>query len=434
MSLGALFRLFRELVTRGVWHLGFALTHLMPRRPDLWAFGSWQGQRFADNARYLFLYATSLPEPKPRCVWISANRSVVEHLREAGFPAYRKWSVRGLWTALRAAVYVYDMRSSDISYALSGGAVRVNLWHGVPLKRIERDIEDPQHPLNKARYGSLATRLIHSWVDPQIYEHADYLVATGPDPATFFQSAFAVKPSAVLRTGYPRNDALFGQAWARRALGPEDVAISEQLERDRAAGYRVVGYFPTWRDITLVRGGLFQVPLPLGDLDRVLERYRTKLYCKLHQSSRAVLENMEELESCEHIELLPSDVDIYQQLPLMDALITDYSSVYFDYLLLERPIIFYAPDLDEYQRYRTFYYDYEDATPGPKAYDAEQLVCALENVLADYDHATEAWRADRHRVGEAVHSFFDGNSSKRCYEAIVERFGSGPPADPSGGG
>jgi CDP-glycerol glycerophosphotransferase (TagB/SpsB family) len=332
-------------------------------------------------------------------------------------------SLKGLWTALRAGVYVFDFRSSDISYALSGGATRVNLWHGIPLKRIERDIEDPQHPLNKARHGSLPARVVYSWVDPQIYEHADFIVATGPDPARFFQTAFAMRQDQVLLTGYPRNDALFRDEWTTTASSAIDRSINRQLQRDREEGIKVIGYFPTWRDVTMVKGSWFQVPLPVEQLERVLAEHNAKLYCKLHQSSRAVLDGA---DACKHIEMLPSQVDIYQQLPLMDALITDYSSVYFDYLLLDRPIIFYAPDLDAYRRYRTFYYEYDNATPGPKTFSEDELVCTLKNLLSDYDRAVSEWASQRERVRQLVHSFTDGHSAKRCMTEIIARIGNGP--------
>lgn len=73
-------------------------------------------------------------------------------------------------SALRAGVYVFDYRTFDINYPLSGGALRVNLWHGFPLKRIERDIEDPQHPVNQARHGPLGARLFWRFFSPYNYD------------------------------------------------------------------------------------------------------------------------------------------------------------------------------------------------------------------------------------------------------------------------
>lgn len=414
-----LVRLLGSVLVRGLAHAGFALAHLVPRRPDLWVFGSWGGKRFADNARYLFLYCATVPADRPRCVWISDDPEIVRQLRQDGLEAHARRSVRGMWLSLRAGVYVFDFRSSDISYPLSGGALRVNLWHGIPLKRIERDIEDPQHPLRKARSAPLLTRLLVRWLDPQVYESADHVVATGPDPARFFQSAFGLRPEQVLLTGYPRNDALFDESWTRRASSARDEETLERLARDRAAGYRIVGYFPTWRDVALVNGGApYPMRLPAEALEPVLAAHHAKLYCKVHQTARAVLDGV---DGRAHIELLPSQIDIYRLLPLMDLLVTDYSSVYFDYLLLDRPMMFYAPDLEEYRRLRTFYYDYDEATPGPKAFSDEELVRVLACMLADYDHARETWREDRRNVQVRVHTFVDGRSSARCYEAIRRR-------------
>ncbi len=406
------------MITRAVSHSLFLLSHLSPRRQNLWVFGSWRGTRFADNARYLFLYCSSANLANVECVWISSSHAIVQQLRQNGLVAQHKWSLAGIRAALRAGVYVFDFRSSDIAYELSGGALRINLWHGVPLKRIERDIEDPNHPVSMAQRGPLHSRLFWRFLVPQNYETCDYIVAPGRGSAKTLGSAFRLGPDRVLLTGYPRNDAMFGADWTRRAASRTDRSIAEALEQDQRQGLRLICYLPTWQDKARFLRIPRQLPLPVPELEAVLAANHAKLYCKFHHVDHVDHEELERVRSSSRMTLLPADVDIYQHLGRFDALITDYSSIYFDYLLLDRPLIFYAHDLEEYQELRTFYYDYESVTPGPKVYTPGDLVASLERLLVDYEGAIEEWRDARMRVRSAMHCYVDGESSRRCLEQI----------------
>ena len=135
----------RQLVALPVGLAG----RVVPRDPALWAFGSTSGRRFADNPKHLFLHCHSAdgPGPKVRAVWLSQNRDVVRAVRALGLPAEHCWHPRGLWTALRAGVYLFDCRALDVHPSAGHGAFKVNLWHGVPLKKIECDIEQADHPI-----------------------------------------------------------------------------------------------------------------------------------------------------------------------------------------------------------------------------------------------------------------------------------------------
>ncbi len=273
--------------------------------------------------------------------------------------------------------------------------------------------------MNRARRGPLHSRLFWRFYSPYNYDRSHYVVSPGEDPGQKFQTAFALPADRVLVTGYPRNDSLFEAAWARRGASAADKSIRAMIERDRRDGFRTIAYLPTWRDVTLVDRFCRQDPLPLARLNEVLAANRGKLYGKLHITDTAVLSGADEYS---HITLLPPAVDVYHYLSLIDALITDYSSIYFDYLLLDRPIIFYPHDLAEYTQLRSFNYDYESVTPGPKAFTEDELVEAVRELLLDYEGVAAAWRAERKEVMELANSFRDAESSARCLreiEAIV---------------
>ncbi len=96
---------------------------------------------FADNAKYLYLW-TTLHAKDVRPVWITGSATVLKTLREQGYEVYLRWSWRGVWTCLRSGVYVYASYLEDINFFTSGAALRVNLWHGVGLKKIEFKINE----------------------------------------------------------------------------------------------------------------------------------------------------------------------------------------------------------------------------------------------------------------------------------------------------
>ena len=112
----------------------YFLGGLMPRRKDLWVFGSWGGYRFADNSAAFFNYCQDKISDRIRLVWISRDRNIVQQLSARGVEARWIWSPGGVWCCLRAGLYLFDSFSKDINFWTSLGAKRINLWSGVPLK------------------------------------------------------------------------------------------------------------------------------------------------------------------------------------------------------------------------------------------------------------------------------------------------------------
>ena len=109
------------------------------------------------------------------------------------------------------------------------------------------------------------------------------------------------------------------------------------------------------------------------------------------------------------------DSDLYAVLKYMDAMISDYSSVYFDFLLLDRPIIYYVPDLEEYQeKCRGFYEPYENLTAGIKTRTEEELIDAMQDVINGIDN----YKEDRKRLRDQTFKYQDGKNCERVVEWI----------------
>ncbi|MBK8233262.1 MAG: CDP-glycerol glycerophosphotransferase family protein [Candidatus Eisenbacteria bacterium] len=113
-------------------------------------------------------------------------------------------------------------------------------------------------------------------------------------------------------------------------------------------------------------------------------------------------------------ETLGADRDVQEVLGEADVLITDYSSCYIDYLLCDRPILFYCHDLDRYRSERGFYFEYESVTPGPRTASVEELIRHLDAALSGKDE----YVASRAQLRERFFKDPDAGSCERVYAAV----------------
>jgi len=391
-------------------------TAVVPRSPHRWVFGSWHGSRFADNPKYFFLHCHTLSDSPVQAVWLSKNRDVVRAVRALGLPAYHRSSPRGLWHALRAGVYLLDCRLSDVHAMASRGALKVNLWHGVPLKKIERDIEQTDHTVHRAVRGSLLQRAFLKFKSPELTERYDAILATSDATAERFSSAFGIARERIIVAGYPRTDGLLASA-PSPFLPEGDRRMVEEFQAHERAGRRVLFYMPTFRDWGNTADRV--IPIDWERLDQALQAHGGVLYCKLHPGDRAGLPDLSRFST---IRLLPSSVDPYPLLRHTHALISDYSSIFFDYLLLDRPVVFYPYDLEAYRtRSRGLYDDYDAVTPGAKAYDAAELEHTLTALLASYDEHTGRYAAARAAVRSRFYQHVDDRASARLFDILRDR-------------
>ncbi|WP_128476045.1 CDP-glycerol glycerophosphotransferase family protein [Halorussus pelagicus] len=342
----------------GQWALYRALKAVdPPRKETLWVFGAQGGAAFADNAKYLYLHvAAECPEIRP--VWLSKDPEVVHELQTVGFEAYHCYSARGVALALRAGVVFLTQGHRDLAMPAAAGAFAVLLWHGVPLKRISWDAEflDLPGPVRRAQ-ADMAVEF-------------DLLTVPGAGVADQFASGLRIDRERMAVGGYPRNDALFAE-FPGEEVGIDAAALARV--RDLAEKRALVFYLPTFREWT---DNSAADRLDFAALDSFLAERDATLVVKTHPR-----DSLDVPHGLSQIVALPETSDIYPFLRYADALVTDYSSVYFDYLLLDRPVVFYPYDLAEYRARRGFYFDYESVTPGPVADSFEDLLAGLDRAL-----------------------------------------------------
>lgn len=373
--------------------LAHRLAHLLPREDSLWVFGTRGGEAFEGNTKYLFLGLQREAEIRP--VWISKADSTVRELRENGFEAHRADSFRGRLTTLRAGVVFVTGTMTDLPLWPTGGANVVQLWHGVPLKRIAADAPSFEEFAVRERLRLLYT-----------YRQFDALTLTASGLGDSFRSAFRIEPDLPV-TGYPRNDALFHE------IPDEGVGQDERAReiREDTDAERLVVYLPTYREDDTNPAD----HVDFGRLDRFLAERDAAMLVKFHPFSDPGFDP----ERFECLHVLPVGFDVYPLLRETDALVTDYSSVYFDYLLLDRPVVFYAYDRERYGESPGFYFEYEEVTPGPVAETFDELLAAIELALESPDADAD----ERERVRRLAFDHPDDRATERVREYVRVRFG-----------
>ena len=391
---------------------GRLATLLIPRSRDLWVFGSATG--VADGAWALWQVARDHGE---RAVWLTGSTRDAADATAHGIPFARKDSLRGFWLTARAAVTVVTHGFGDVNrYAATGGVI-VQLWHGIPLKRIGLDAA-----VTTASPVAFASGAI-SRVLAVLYRRTQRRIRVLPAASDLvrgrLESAFGLGSAAVFVTGEPRSDVLSaGSAADRRRTARARLGeLLGELHDDA----RLVLYAPTWRD------GSDDPALPassdLEALRQVLEDAGAILLVRSHH-----LGGGERVEF-DRIRPFGSEVvaDITPLLPGLDVLVTDYSSLAFDAGLVPLPTLFFAPDLDDYARTRGFYGTYADVAGPDPARDWRELIAQLREVLTDAD--VHAGRVERARsLSARMHAYSDGRNTERVYRVVRNLLGAEPHA------
>lgn len=346
------------------------LEHFGQIRPDfhIWLFSSTDNSHYNYNSRYLFEYVKeNLPEITPLFVINDPE------LRNSLSSKYGKQyfieteSIQGIRQALSAGVWFTSAGLPAYGTGLHKKRLIINLWHGVPLKKIA--LLDP----NLKKAARIYFKKIFS-------ENYTCILTTSHELIPLMARSFAVSEDKIKVWGQPRNDGLFQKNDCREILG--------QLFPDLPEYTKTVLYAPTFRDYGQVQ--LF----PFKDFDQkqleaFLEEKNMLLFIRTHvaeQGSTAPYLG-------KRIRFLGNEQaeDVTGILNIFDCLITDYSSIYIDYLLTDKPMIFLPYDRQQYLDGRGMNFDYDDVTPGPKPETFNDFLDALSP-------KEDFWKSERTRV------------------------------------
>jgi len=392
----------------------YCISFIVPRNRNIWVFGCWEGQKFADSPKYLFLYVNK-NHPEIRAIWLSHRARVVQELSRKGYEAYKAISLKGFLCSLSAGCAVVSTGLSDINCFALGKAKKIQLFHGgTALKRLGRDRERNTFLMPDRRKGKVRATIaeLANKVYPLSGFHYDVFTAASEEAKEKLSSAYRDKKNRFCVTGNPRNDALFDTAWlARRRCDYLD-----NIKKQVSFKY-VITYLPTQRRMGRKKVDLFaKYGFDVSEAEQVLESLNAIFIIKPHYLQKKLGLSIGNEPSRRMYTLSDDELpDIYPLLKETDILITDYSGVYFDYLLLNRPIIFAPFDIEEYIREEGLYYDYDEVTPGPKAKDWSEIFRLIREIIEN-----DRWKQEREVVCKRFDKFRDNNNSERVFKAIKE--------------
>ena len=339
---------------------------------------------------------------KYKLVWIindnsfdSANKALKSVNPTQRVIICKKKSVKGLWLYCRSK-YVLTSHNYITGVGTYGVQKNYNLWHGMPFKAI-----------GKILGGS----------DEKDRIQGDYTIATSPLFQDIMASSFGLPKENVLVTGQPCNDMLFNSDESLRKLGVSTEKYS-----------KIIMWMPTYRKSVVgaihndgnVCGLGVETVLRdyFNDLDNILKSNEYLLLIKPHPMD--VINTMKFPES-ENIRVVRNEefdkcqVDLYTVLGETDVLLTDYSSAFIDYLIVDKPIAFVFDDLDKYEDSRGFNFKKPlDYMPGEKITSCESLFEYLNNI----DKINAEWNDRRKYVTSLFHSCTDNCSSDRVCKEI----------------
>lgn len=394
MSVGKLWRHTCWVLTRLLqlvigWLLLTPIVLVIPRRRDWVAVIGKHGGKFIDNGKYFFIQGAPLLAPANRCVFITDRRDTADMLADTDYEVgyYPSW--RTIWFLARAGCVVFE--SAGWSNKLRGflliKAKKIQLWHGVGFKgltqwggvagrRKKNDIK------LKAKEGFLgvARKLLGNRKNYDLFNTTSVFYKENVFEPVFISKNFLV-------TGYPRNafknfhKPLSDIVW--KNVNPD---IATRLSDWQARGIMLVVVAPTWR----ADGSL---PLDLDSdvvdkLNKFCARKNVAFLFKFHPISQGGGK-----VSREHIHVIDSDSDLYPIMPFCSALVTDYSSIYMDYLLLDRPVHFYTPEhLEQDDSVEGFQFDPDTMMPGPKHVTWDELLSSLLKQWEQDDYADDRAR------------------------------------------
>ncbi len=373
-------------------------SYIVPKKKNLIIFGSGNARLFNGNPKYMYMYLHNNNNNNNNLdieyYWSTKSKEVFERLDAKNYPVINARSLKGFFRLLRAKYLVIEMSSIDVSYTRSiiGRFNFVQSNHGTPLKKVG---DDAITIINNPTLDRFMKKF-------KIYSKLryKYFVSASDEVDKIVLSAFGNKN--IVTTGYPRNDVFFNKK----------LLFYDYQKKFGLKNYRKVFFYaPTFRDNY---SNVIPFSTKISYLNDYLAENNSIMLVKKHPNEK-VLSIPDNLSNIKDISF---DVDDIQEiLPFVDVLITDYSSTFFDFILTNKPVIYYSYDLEDYlDNCRGMYYDYYSELTGPFAKNEDELIDLIKNI--------EIWSQEDDYLNryqkqvEKFNKYRDGNSSKRLLKLL----------------
>lgn len=341
---------------------------------------------FVDNPEAIYQY---IKRNYPHMITIIMMRDVIREYPEYENAKLVSYGTEEYWYYLaRAKYFINNVNYTEEQRIKRDGQIELQTMHGTPLKTLGFEVLDDW---NDRTYNAVK-RKNNNW---------DYLLVPSDWVANYAKKVFSVNP-VVINSGYPRNDKLF-----KVYSNDEKSSIKKRL--NIPLNKKIIAYTPTWHS----RGDI-----PISNYLDV-----ESFYDAIPEDTFVVLKNHHyeswtglSEEFNDKFAYADTSASIEELYIISDALITDYSSVMFDYILLNKPMIFYAFDYDFYTSNRGINFDFKVEAPGPfveKQADLEKWIINIDKINADFSGKITSFK-------NKFVQYDSGQASKRAVDIFLK--------------
>lgn len=377
-------------------YLFLFLDSIIPKKKNLLIFAAHRGERFCDNSKHLFLKFLKFYKNEFEIIWISAKKDVYKKVaKEVGnVHSIYLYSLGGLWKLARSRVIFFTHGTGDIPYfKFSFRKKLVLLWHAISFKMT--GLLDPKMKKKDKRKWQRETN------------RYSFIISSSDIDRYVKSCCFGVSVEKIKITGLPRNDMLY-----------ESLKDKSLISKYKFLEGKIILYAPTYRR----EGEAKFFPFPDFDpffLNTFLEEKNAYILLRSHYHENIPNEKLPLIKRIYYTDWEKFE-DVQEILLITDILITDYSSIFLDFLILNRPIIFIPYDKENFFKNRKLLYEYEIITPGPKIKTQKELIFWIEKFLTN----KEEYQKEREIIRSLFHKFSDGCSYKRIYNLIKKEINS----------
>lgn len=382
-----------------IWNL----CGLFKRNQNLWLFTSWFGKKYNDNSRIFFEYVNK-NNPEINAVWMSKDKKIVSNLRKEGFKAEKANSIRAMWLTSRAGK-IFSTTGYEMFYGFTKGAEVYELWHGMPLKKILNDDDFSGGKIRKNLLANILYKINKKFfVWKTITTLPNLFTVSASDFFNpFLQSAFGLEKNRILPFGLPRIDALFAN---------KKENLIEKIRLD-FPNCKIVLYMPTFRTGAWTKKPFNPFCEKYGFEETEFLNFLSQRNVVCVYKPHFVDLNLMPNSSHRNRFIIINDDDydeLYNFVGQVDILITDYSSIYFDFIVTRKPVILAPFDLGEYlATCRAHYFNYSELE-GSRANNWREVEKIIEE--KKYEPVSE-------EKLKQFAEYNDGRSCKKLFEYLV---------------
>lgn len=399
-------RYFRY-VRNVAYNLYASIVSLFIKRSDrIIVMGAWMGNRFADNSRYLFQFLSDNKNilNLEHVIWITRNDSLYQELKGLGYEVCmcgtkesKQWHLRAGYHLI-CNNYSYGKILPDIDTKYSWTAKKIQLWHGVGMKSV-----------GKASNATSPKRKLVSFINNHhklvsfIYEGGwsdAYVLSTSELNAEINKRIFLIDDSRIIRAAYPRNCSCLSYLSDEKAV----------IDSVKKYNYRIL-YLPTFRD----DNSNYIHPLASETLKRLLNEEKILWIEKAHAADKNY-----KAPTGNNIRVLNTEFDCNVLYPLIDIVITDYSSVAFDGIYKNIPTIMYVPDYDEFKNGKVgFLFDVEEKCGSIMTYDIPSLIDFIKECI-NHEFLVPQRRETYHYIQSEFFELAESNYNQ-IWDSIIKK-------------